>query len=836
MSNQKIENNSSETSTPGEIGETEELKNNNFTICPNCGSSIEILSINENKIEYRCLNEKMKHTKDTKFTKTIEEYLSNMTKNKDNKFDEIKDKCHIKNHNLNNYVSYCLDCKCHLCNECLKSKEHINHRKSNVIEIQPIEEEIKLIKQVLDDLRKKKKNLEDKKKEKNEEIDKSLAKEIEEEENAYKRKKNDNKKKEKLEKEDNENKYLSDVENIKKEYEEKLKIRKNKYLEYNEKIIVKFKLIYEKLKAEFELKKKKLNENCELTKLNLGFMDKIKNNENMLKLNEIIYNTYDNYKNNYYNSMSINNLLLYYNKNTEINNKMREMLGNKYDIIINIRNKKFNEDIQKKLTEELNKTKEEENKKLDKKNKDLENRLNVLEENNRKLKEEKQRMNEIINKKIEELNKMNQELIKQNKELFKKNEILIKKINKYEKQINNYETEKKYMKEKDNKLEKDLNKSKEDFNEIKEENEKLKLNNFPEIYNEDRNKAIDLKSEVNFPNTEFNNVKNNSDPKNIKCSNDIINDSHSRCSLDNTFSVFKSIDNGFYLIYANKEKSIISYDLIKNKKIKEIKNAHENYITNFRYYFDNINHRDLILSISDKDNNLKLWNHNNWECLLNIKNINNGGDLDSACFLNNNNQLYILTSNERKDADPIKVYDFNGNKIKEIKDSNYNTFFIDTYYDNKSFNNYIITGNAGYVKSHNYNNNTIYHKYCDNDRGAHVSIVMKNNNKQIQLIESSYDGNIRIWNFDSGILLNKIKISEDKLYGICQWDNDYLFIGCSDKTIKLIDIKNRIIIKSLTGHNDFVFTIKKIKLPTYGECLISQGPFNNNFIKIWNYE
>jgi len=64
------------------------------------------------------------------------------------------------------------------------------------------------------------------------------------------------------------------------------------------------------MKAEFELKKNKLNENCNLTKQNLGFMDKIKINENMLAINEIIYNTYDNYTNNYYNSMSINNLLL----------------------------------------------------------------------------------------------------------------------------------------------------------------------------------------------------------------------------------------------------------------------------------------------------------------------------------------------------------------------------------------------------------------------------------------------------------------------------------------------------------------------------------------------
>jgi len=457
----KLENNSSEAPTPGEVGETEEIHNNNFTLCPDCGSSIEILSINENKINYRCLNEKKKHTEETKFTKTIEEYLEKIKKNKeDSIYEEIKDKCHIENHNLNNYVSYCLDCKCHLCNECLKSKEHINHRKSNMVEIQPIEEEIKLIKVVVDDLRKEKENLENKKKEKTEEIDNSLKKEIEEEKNIYNKKKNDNEKKEKEEKEENQNKYLSDVENIKKEYEEKLRIRKNQYLEDNEKIISKFKLIYEKLEAEFELKKKKLNENCDLTKQNLGFMDKIKNNENMLALNEIIYNTYDNYKNNYYNSMTINNLLLYYNNNTDINNKMREILGNKYEKIINIRKKKFNEDIQIQLAEELNKTKEE-NKQLDEKCKELENRLiNIIEENKRKLEEEKQKILNEKNKELEELKQKLKDFEILDKEIKDKNKIL-------------------------DKLDKEKNKIQKDFNTIKEENEKLnkELNELKEKLN-----------------------------------------------------------------------------------------------------------------------------------------------------------------------------------------------------------------------------------------------------------------------------------------------------------------------------------------------------------------
>ena len=79
MLSQKIENNSSETPlpTPRIAGENKELLNNNFAICPDCGSSIKILSINENNssIEYKCLNERQKHTEKTNYIITIEEYL-----------------------------------------------------------------------------------------------------------------------------------------------------------------------------------------------------------------------------------------------------------------------------------------------------------------------------------------------------------------------------------------------------------------------------------------------------------------------------------------------------------------------------------------------------------------------------------------------------------------------------------------------------------------------------------------------------------------------------------------------------------------------------------------
>ena len=86
----------------------------------------------------------------------------------------------------------------------------------------------------------------------------------------------------------------------------------------------------------------------------------------------------------------------------------------------------------------------------------------------------------------------------------------------------------------------------------------------------------------------------------------------------------------------------------------------------------------------------------------------------SSCFLNINNNIYINTSNSNKDkSESIKIFDFNGQKTNEIKDSNEITFFIDTYYDNILSKYYIITGNSNYSKSYEYNENNLYHKYND---------------------------------------------------------------------------------------------------------------------------
>ena len=375
-----------------------------------------------------------------------------------------------------------------------------------------------------------------------------------------------------------------------------------------------------------------------------------------------------------------------------------------------------------------------------------------------------------------------------------------------------------------NNLEKELNKKLSLQNELGINKKEITENN---IFNDNYKKKNDIQinDKINKNGNEFN-------PNNIQLLNRLTNDSYSDYTLDNTFTVFNSIDNIFYLVYSNIKKSIISYNIIDNKKINEIKNAHSRDITNFRHFLDKDNKRDLIISISLSNNNLKLWNITNFECLLNLENINKSGRLFSACFLSENNTNYIITSCAYGNNEPVKIFDTN-NKIKEINKLNESVYFIDTFYDKILSRNYIIVGCNGFIKSFDYNSDQIYKEYNDNDNNRHCSIILNNNEGKIKMFESSFDGYLRIWDFHEGKLLDKIKICDNSwLFGLCLWDNEHLLIGCGDKSIKIMELKNGAINANLNDFNNKVLCIKKIMHPLYGECLITQG-YEKEQIKIF---
>ena len=167
------------------------------------------------------------------------------------------------------------------------------------------------------------------------------------------------------------------------------------------------------------------------------------------------------------------------------------------------------------------------------------------------------------------------------------------------------------------------------------------------------------------------------------------------------------------------------------------------------------------MSVSCEDSNIKIWSIKTIVCIFDLKNIYENGSILSACFLYDNNQNYIVSSNYKDSLYPIKIFDLEKKLVKEIIDSKDMIWKVDSYYDKQLSQNFIITCSYGYEKSYNFNENSLYQKYQENnDSFPHFDFIIKSNNKETKIIESSEEGCIRIWNFHTGELLKKVILNE----------------------------------------------------------------------------
>ena len=323
---------------------------------------------------------------------------------------------------------------------------------------------------------------------------------------------------------------------------------------------------------------------------------------------------------------------------------------------------------------------------------------------------------------------------------------------------------------------------------------------------------------------------------------------------NNSFCAFKSIVNDyFYLIYIKDEYSLIIYDLINYQKLNEIK---QNYINTLKHYEDSINKRDLVLLSSSLDKRIKVFNIIDCKIICDIIFPNNFEDqyLYTCCLLKDSDQqFYIVLSLSRE---PIQIFDLNGNKKSEFKNSKsyYGISFLGVYYASNSRKKYILMGGYSCCKSYDYDEYKEYKTYpCEDDEGNYFELIINNNGKE-ELLGVNDDGRIRIWDFHSGNLIKNYDINKrlcedfNYRYGACLWNKGYLIIGRNkeddkvrylskkrkeDKkgySIQIIDLINGKISYEIFEYKYMVNNIKKITHPLYGECLLVQ---NGEQIDLW---
>ena len=173
-----------------------------------------------------------------------------------------------------------------------------------------------------------------------------------------------------------------------------------------------------------------------------------------------------------------------------------------------------------------------------------------------------------------------------------------------------------------------------------------------------------------------------------------------------------------------------------------------------------------------------------------------------------------------------------GNIKQEIKNSNENTFCVKTYYDEANSKTFIIAMNKKYIKSYDFDNNTLYKKYSEIGIEGYSNMeIIKTKEGIIQLIIScAAYGLILIWNFNSGILLNKIKTGK-KFFTMFLYNEKILFIGTMKGELILMDLLSQEEKKMENMHGNYINCINTFIHKTEENYLVTQG--NDNIIKIY---
>lgn len=575
-------------------------------------------------------------------------------------------------------------------------------------------------------------------------------------------------------------------------------------------------------------------------------------------LKKIVLNKDTNYINeNNYNSTNFNT------NNLTVNEKINDLYNriNSKDALINELNKKMNlkekeiRDIYNKLKDknylinEMNKTLKIKDSQMlfqDKERTECINQLKIKDEEIKKKLYEKEY--EINNKLIDKDNALNEI----NKKLIEKDYI----INVINNKLNDKDNEIKRQNEIINDLKRYINK-------INEENN-YKINELKNILfslDEVKSKYKGNLTYFNYNFTNYNNMSTSmvnesgrkKNPENLKFKQDIIS-TNTKGGLNDIFEVYTSIkDNKQYLISPNKNTFILELITLIDNKIQASLKGHLKKVTSIRYFLNNYNNNEYLIS-ADEGRMVIVWDiTNNYSIKYSINTKYN--DIIYSCLLvfinesyensnsnsNNNIDGYIITStygiSDDNEKSGTKIYslDNNGEFVNYIDNTNNNSvYYLLSWFNKKNNKYYIIQFSYMKIFINNLLEDELYAELTQEQKLSHYSgFIYEIDEDKCYLYSSSKNGYINIWDLYNKKLINNININGSILCHMIQWDEKYAIVAdYNGKSFKIIDIQNYNMVKDINGeHTKEVKTIKKIKHPLYGDSLLTAG--NDYTIKLW---
>ena len=469
-----------------------------------------------------------------------------------------------------------------------------------------------------------------------------------------------------------------------------------------------------------------------------------------------------------------------------------------------------------------------------------------------KIKSKMKEMDLNLNKKSEEIDSIKQSIEEKKLIINKQNEILIRQDNQI-KEINNKLIEKENqiavisnkLEEKEvviNNLDIILKNKEINDNEINNQMKNI-INEVNNDLNLKYNELINLIS--NLEHNEFIrkiNYKFEKDPQDLKFRQNI-NDTNASYGWNDIFEVYISRkDNKEYLVSPNNNNYKLDVISLLENKITVSLKGHNNHIRTIRYFINNINSEEYLIS-ADNDIIVIIWEITyNFNIKFKI-NTNYSDNIYSCLLLFDliNENSYIVTSSyaqlDDNEKSATKLYSLeNGQLIKYISHTNKNAiYYLLSWYNKNNNKYYIIQFSFKAILINSVIDDELYCELVQEPEDNHLSGFIYNlDDNTDYLCSSSYNGYINLWDLFNKSIYKVINTNECVLSNIIQWNNQYIIVADYDNnSFKIIDIEKGKIVKDISGqHTDKVPCVKKIYHPLYGESLLTAG--QDNTIKLWS--
>jgi WD40 repeat protein len=334
---------------------------------------------------------------------------------------------------------------------------------------------------------------------------------------------------------------------------------------------------------------------------------------------------------------------------------------------------------------------------------------------------------------------------------------------------------------------------------------------------------------------EYNNKINHKflkDPKNLSYQLDISKTNDS-IGVNDTFEVFISYkDCNEYLISPNCENFNLDVYLLKNNQIIKSLEGHKNNILSIRYFLNNKNYNEYLIS-SDDNRTVIVWHITKNYKPLHIIDTKYSG-VSYSCLLafpSNLDKSFILTSTKHysyeNEKSATKIFSLEDGKfIKYIKDSNnYQVIYLLPWINKNNNKYYIIQVANFYILINDLFEDELYAKLSnDTNNDFHDNAFIYCKNKNDYLCTCTKNGFIHIWDLDHKNLFQNIQLGCG-LITIIDWNQKYSII-CEEKNnyFIVIDMETFAVTGKInSNHKNTLICIKKILHPTFGESLFTAG-------------